>query len=271
LICNIHRYYPNESQEIDGKQHVTTVKIAEIHAKSTLSPSKIYDYVVNPYVGCQHGCTYCYARFMKRFTGHKEPWGDFVDVKINAPDLLRREIAHKKIGTVWLSGVCDPYQPLEKKYRLSRQCIEILAAHAWPVVIQTRASLVLRDIDLYRQAGHIEVGLSITTADDAVRRAFEPQAPPIAGRLKAVEALKRNGVRTYAMIAPILPGAENLIEALAGRVDYVIIDRMNYAHANRIYAKHGWRDKNTDEYFQTIGRRFAADCARLGVTCRPAY
>ena len=103
------------------------MKIKEIHSKSILSPSKIYDYVVNPYVGCQHACSYCYARFMKRFTGHKEPWGDFVDVKINAPDLLSKEIKKKRMGTVWVSGVCDPYQPLEAKYKLTRRCLEILA------------------------------------------------------------------------------------------------------------------------------------------------
>ena len=99
------------------------MQIKEIHAKSILSPSKVYDYVINPYVGCQHACSYCYARFMKRFTGHKEPWGEFVDVKINAPDLLSKEIKRKKVGSVWVSGVCDPYQPLEKKYALTRRMI----------------------------------------------------------------------------------------------------------------------------------------------------
>jgi DNA repair photolyase len=247
------------------------MKIREINSKSILSPSKIYDYVVNPYVGCQHGCTYCYARFMKRFTGHKEPWGDFVDVKVNAPDLLRREITRKKMGSVWMSGVCDPYQPLEKKYRLSRQCLDILIAHHWPVFIQTRSSLVLRDIDLFRRTAQIEVGLSITTADDAVRQAFEPDAPPIGERVQVLASLKENSIRTYAMIAPILPGAEELMGMLAGKVDYVIVDRMNYAHANKVYLKHGWRDKNTDEYFDMVGRRIAEDCVRLGIDCRSAY
>ena len=247
------------------------MKTREIHSKSILSPSRIYDYVVNPYVGCQHGCAYCYARFMKRFTGHKEPWGEFVDVKVNAPDLLRREITRKKIGSVWMSGVCDPYQPLEKKYRLSRQCLDILVTHHWPVFIQTRSPLVLRDLDLFRQAEQIDVGLSVTTADDGVRHAFEPHAPPIGGRVQALAALKQAGIRTYAMIAPILPGAEELVGMLAGKVDYVIVDRMNYAHANKIYLKHGWRDKNTDAYFDSVGRRIAEDCARLGMACRSAY
>ena len=81
--------------------------VKEVPAKSILSVSKVYDYVVNPYIGCQHGCSYCYARFMKRVTGHREPWGEFVDVKINAPQLLEVEINKKKAGRVWVSGVCD--------------------------------------------------------------------------------------------------------------------------------------------------------------------
>src|SRR5512138_999988 len=124
--------------------------INEVRVKGILSRSKVYDYVVNPYTGCQHGCSYCYARFMKKFTGHREPWGEFVDVKINAPDLLQKEIIKKKPGMVWVSGVCDPYQPLESRYRLTRRCLEVLALHRWPVIVQTRSPLVTRDLDLLR-------------------------------------------------------------------------------------------------------------------------
>ncbi len=245
--------------------------IKEIHSKSILSPSKIYVYVINPYVGCQHACSYCYARFMKRFTGHPEPWGDFADVKIDAPDLLAKEIKKKKMGTVWVSGVCDPYQPLERKYQLTRKCLEILAQNDWPVVIQTRSPLVVRDLDIFKKMKDIEVGLSITTASDEIRKIFEPKEPPIEERLKAVGLLYQNGIRTYVMIAPILPEAENLIDLLDGIIDYIIIDRMNYFHADRIYKKYGWQQKNTDEYFNAIGRKIAKDCMRLGIECRTVY
>ena len=247
------------------------MKIKEIHSKSILSSSKVYDYVVNPYVGCQNGCYYCYARFMKRFTGHREAWGDFVDVKTNAPDLLLIEIEKKQKGTVWMSGVCDPYQPLEAKYKLSRKCLEILVKKDWPVTIQTRSSLVLRDMDIFKRSNKIEVGLSITTSNDEIRKAFEPNAPSIMERLRSVESLHRNGIETFVMIAPILPEAESLIRILAGKVDYIIIDRMNYRHADRIYNKHGWREKNTSEYFDLIKNRMANDCAELGIDCRSAY
>src|SRR5512137_96935 len=93
--------------------------VKEIRSKTILSASKIQDYVINPYVGCQHGCRYCYARYIKKFTNHKEAWGDFVDIRINAPELLTVEIKKKKRGRVWVSGLCDPYQPLEKKYQVT--------------------------------------------------------------------------------------------------------------------------------------------------------
>ena len=224
-----------------------TLIVKEVLAKTILSPSRIYPWVINPYTGCQHGCSYCYARFMKRVTGHREPWGGFVDVKINAPDLLRVEIQKKKRGRVWVSGVCDPYQPLEAQYRLTRQCLEILVRHEWPVIIQTRSPLVLRDMDIIRDARDVEVGLSVTTADDSIRKLFEPDAPPIPDRIQALEELHNAGIRTYAMIAPVLPGAEGLAGLLKGKIDYVLIDRMNYHYADRVYRKYGLEDKLTDE------------------------
>ena len=126
------------------------IKISEIKAKSILSKSQVYDYALNPYVGCQHACVYCYAKFMKRFTGHKDRWGEFVDVKINAPELLAYELKRKRTGRVWISGVCDPYQPLEKRYTITKRCLEILVDSGWPFTVQTKSVLVLRDIGLNR-------------------------------------------------------------------------------------------------------------------------
>jgi len=233
-----------------------TLIVKEVLAKSILSPSKIYPWVINPYTGCQHGCSYCYARFMKRVTGHREPWGGFVDVKINAADLLRVEITKKKRGRVWVSGVCDPYQPLEAQYRLTRHCLEILARHAWPVIIQTRSPLVLRDMDIIRDAQDFEVGLSVTTADDRIRKLFEPDAPPIPDRIQALEELHNAGIRTYAMIAPVLPGAEGLAALLKGKIDYVLVDRMNYHYADWVYRKYGLADTLTDDFFSRVRQEF---------------
>ncbi len=232
--------------------------LKEVQAKSILSLSKVYDYVVNPYTGCQHACSYCYARFMKRVTGHREPWGDFVDIKINAADLLRVEIKKKKRGRVWVSGVCDPYQPLERKYQLTRQCLEILARNSWPVTIQTRSPLVLRDIDIIANAQDFEVGLSVTTADDSIRKLFEPKAPSINERIRTLDELHQAGIRTYAMIAPMLPGAEGLAELLKGKIDYLLTDRMNYHYADWVYRKHGLEDKLTDDFFFRTRKKVTA-------------
>jgi len=247
------------------------MNVNEIRSKTILSVSKIYDYVINPYVGCQHGCTYCYARFMKRFSGHLEPWGLFADVKINAPELLRKEITKKKRGRVWMSGLCDPYQPLELKYELTRKCLEILAANEWPVTIQTRSPLVLRDLDILKGAKNLEAGLTITTADDKVRRLFEPYATSVEDRLDTLEELHLSGIRTYAMIAPILPGAEDLAEALAGKVDHIIIDRMNYHYADWIYRKNKMDNALSDEYFRKVSTRITDVCKKSGITCEVVY
>jgi DNA repair photolyase len=245
--------------------------IKEIQAKSILSTSKVYDYVINPYIGCQHGCSYCYARFMKRFSGHKEPWGQFVDVKVSAPDLLRVEINKKKQGRVWISGVCDPYQPLERKYGLTRRCLEILAQNDWPVIVQTRSPLVLRDLDILKAGRDFEVGLTITTADDSIRKLFEPAAPSIADRIGALDELHRAGIRTHAMIAPILPGSPGLAKLLKGKVTHVIVDRMNYNHANWAYRKYGLEDKLADDFFQQTGQELASTFRESGISCRVVF
>ena len=139
------------------------------------------------------------------------------------------------------------------------------------MIIQTRSPLVLRDLDIFKKAEDLEVGLSITSANDKVRRIFEPKAPAIQERLRSIELLHQNGITTYVMIAPILPGAENLVRNLVGKVNYIIIDRMNYRHANWIYDRHGWNDKNTDDYYNIIGRKIADDCREQGIECRSVY
>jgi len=245
--------------------------IRETQAKAILSVSKIFDYALNPYTGCEHACSYCYARFMRRFSGHREPWGDFVDVKLNAPDLLAVEIGRKRRGSVWVSGVCDPYQPLEERYRLTRDCLKILVRCQWPVRIQTRSPLVLRDVDVLREGRDLEVGLSVTTADDSVRRLFEPRAPTIEERLRALAELHDAGVRTFAMIAPMLPGAESLAALLEGKVDHVLVDRMNYNYGDWVYRKHGLSDCRADGFFEMAAAELSSGLADRGIPCRVVF
>ncbi len=241
--------------------------VREITARSVLSRSKVYKYTINPYTGCQHACTYCYARFMKRFTAHKEPWGQFVDVKINAPDLLLREVKRKPAGRVWISGVCDPYQPIERKYKLTRKCLEILIQHDWPITIQTRSALVLRDLELLRRSPDVEVGITVTTADDKIRRLFEPHASPIKERIGVLGELRLAGIRTFVMIAPMLPGAEALVNILDGKVDYVLIDRMNYHYADWVYRKYQLESPSLSLKSQELCSGFE----KRGISCRVLF
>jgi DNA repair photolyase len=208
--------------------------IKEVTAKSVLTASGIpgVDYCINPYVGCRHACRYCYASFMKRFTGHDEPWGSFVDVKINAAEVLDKQLRRvKKTGSIIISSVTDAYQPAEARYGITRQCLKALAEseNALSVSILTKSPLVLRDLDILKTLAGAEVGLSVTTDDDSIRAAFEPGAPSIGLRIKALATLRENGIKTYAFIGPVLPmDPVKLARAIAPHVSSVIIDAMNY-------------------------------------------
>jgi len=245
--------------------------VKEVYAKSVLSKSKVCDYTVNPYVGCEHGCTYCYARFMRRFSGHKEAWGEFVDVKVNAASLLKTEVENKKAGRVWISGVCDPYQPLEKKYELTKRCLEILLKHDWPVTVQTKSPLVLRDKKVLEKFSAMEVGFTVATADEGLRQIFENRSPSIGERISALEELHLIGIKTFAMVAPILPKAEGLAEQLRGKVDYVLIDKMNYHYADWIYRKYNLDFAITGAFFAQKKMELAKLFEKNEISCQVLF
>jgi DNA repair photolyase len=182
------------------------MKVREIKVKSILGKSSIGDYCINPYVGCMISCIYCYADYYtRRFSNHKEEWGEFVDVKINAPEVLLKEIGKKKKGIVYISSLTDAYQPLEAKYKITRKILEILARYDWPVVIQTKSSLVLRDLDVLKKFSHIKVGFTIVSLDESESRKLEKFAQPPKERVKAFKILKENGIKTFVFIGPIMP------------------------------------------------------------------
>lgn len=183
------------------------IKVKEKLCRSILSKSKIADLSLNPYVGCQHACCWCYARYMARYTGHKnEKWGSFVDAKINAPEVLIKDIRRlKDKPTIFLSSVCDPYQPIEAKYKLTRQCLEILSQFDFPVGILTQSKLVTRDIDLFKKFKDIEVGMSFITMDEKAARIFQPLAALPKEKVKALKTLHQAGIKTYIHLGPILP------------------------------------------------------------------
>jgi DNA repair photolyase len=245
------------------------MKVKEIFAKTILTKTAIssFDYCINPYVGCGHGCRYCYASFMKRFTGHLEPWGEFIDIKVNAPYLLRKQLMRVKRGIVALSTVTDPYQPIEKKYQLTRKCLEALLETQFSVNLLTRSSLCLRDMDLFKQFKNIEVGLSITTHDERIRKMFEPNSPSIQSRVNTLRTLRQEKIQTYAFLGPMLPlDPKAMVAMLDGLVDEVLIDRMNYPNKVKAIYRQAKLEKYLEEnYFHLVGMELKERFEKKGV------
>jgi DNA repair photolyase len=177
------------------------------------SPDVGFGFSLNPYRGCEHGCSYCYARPTHEYLGFSAGL-DFetrIVVKEDAPALLRHELSSAKWTpqVLGLSGVTDPYQPIERRLRLTRRCLEVLVEFRNPVVVVTKNHLVTRDADLLGDlAGHgaAAVFLSITTLDGDLARVLEPRASQPAGRLAALTELHRAGVPAGVLMAPVIPG-----------------------------------------------------------------
>lgn len=258
-----------------------------IETKTALSKSRIpgIDYTINPYFGCEFGCLYCYADFMSRFSHMRKEfpenckWGEFVGVKINIAEKLKAEILKIESGTSLFSGekktkpnihmsiVTDPYQPVEKRFKLTRKCLEILLEFQYSTVILTRSPLVLRDIELLANFESVEVGLSITTDDDKIRKIFEPKAPSIISRIKTLEKLKKNNIKTFAFIGPILPmDTVNLARQINGLVDYILIDKMNYIwKTEKRYRLNSLDFAIRDEYFDTVAEELSKEFSSKGI------
>lgn len=185
------------------------------------------DYALNPYGGCEHGCIYCYA------PGHtRSPLSDWrvVRVKRNIADRLSRELPYAE-GCIGIGTVTDPYQAAERRFRLTRECLEILHARERRIHIHTKSDLVLRDIDLLADMDAV-VGVTITTTDDRISKMTEPGAPLPSERLKTVGELVSAGVKTYVLVAPVMSTLENreyeLADALASTgVKCVFADNLN--------------------------------------------
>ena len=211
-------------------------RVREVDCKSVLNKSGLADYAVNCYAGCEHGCYYCYARFATRFSHPGEPWGSFVDVKVNAPQILAREVKRRRVGRVFISSVCDGWQPREARYGLTRQCLETLLHYRFPVSILTKNALAERDLDILASSkNEVEFGVTITTLDEGLRQLVEPGSSPSTERLNLLQEARRLGIRTYAFLGPLMPGLSDNEESLTqllkavkdAGVDYFYVDRLN--------------------------------------------
>lgn len=214
------------------------MKIKEKKVKSIITKSNLpdADFVLNPYIGCQHACIYCYADFMKRFTGHNmDEWGSFVDVKINSSETINSK-SIKENSVILIGSVTDPYQSLESKYRITRKCLKRLLEFQPRLEILTKSPLVLRDIDLLKQFKDLRIGISVGILNEKLSKKLEPYAPPPKRRLEALKKLHEEGIKTYLFISPIFPEISDFKELLrlsAGYVDEVLFENLNIRANNK--------------------------------------
>lgn len=208
------------------------MKIKEIKAKSIIVKSNLpdADFVINPYVGCTHGCKYCYARFMRRFTGHTEPWGSFVDIKINSPDLIPKNTNRYKEKSITISSVTDPYQPIERKYKITRKILERLIPLQPNLGLITKSDLVVRDIDLFKQFKNCMVALSFSITDEKLRKQAELLSSPAKQKIYALKELHKEKIPTTLFISPIFPQItdwEKIINQTQSFVDEYWFENLN--------------------------------------------
>ena len=198
----------------------------QVNGVVTASNLPVCDYSVNPYVGCGHACKYCYACFMKRFTGHAEPWGEFVDIKYWKPISRPEKYAGKEL---FIGSVTDPYQPCEEIYGRTRALLEQLQGSGAKISIATKSDLVLRDLDLIKSFPGARVSWSIDTLDEQFRADMD-SAVSIERRFAAMEAFHAAGVRTTCFISPIFPGitdCEAIIKRAKGICNLIWLENLN--------------------------------------------
>jgi len=289
-----------------------TTEVQEVPARRILarndSPDIGFDRSINPYRGCEHGCIYCFARPTHAFLG-LSPGLDFetkLFAKTNAAQALERELAEPgyEVSTIAIGTNTDPYQPIERRYRIMRRILEVLSATNHPVGIVTKSALVLRDLDILTsmaKRGLVKVALSVTTLDRGLARAMEPRASTPDKRIETLAKLVDAGVPTSVMVAPVIPGLtdmemERILERAASvgikNAGYVLLrlpleigdlftewlqancpDRakrvlslMRSTRGGKLYdAKWGERMVGDGPYAWMIGRRFEMAAERLGM------
>lgn len=202
--------------------------IKEIKTNDYVSKSKlpVSDFVINPYVGCPHACKYCYASFMKRFTGHKEDWGTFVDIKNTGKKIKVQKLIGKNI---FLSSVTDCYNQLEEKYQKTRSILKQLIDVDCNINISTKSKLIIRDLDILTKLKHVTVAMSINTTDENFKNDMD-QASSIKERFETLKILHENGIETILFMSPIFPYItdwKNIIEVSKDYIDEYWFENLN--------------------------------------------
>ncbi|NEP39428.1 MAG: radical SAM protein [Okeania sp. SIO2G4] len=253
------------------------------NAKSILNKAsgfiKAYDFTLNPYRGCQYGCSYCYAAAFSPNEKMRDEWGKWVLIKENAAEVLEKELLKwenknpSKAPSIYMSSVTDPYQPIESKTQLTRRLLEVMLEYRPILVIQTRSPMITRDIDILQRFKHLRINMSIPTGSEKIRKDFEPQTPSIRARLNAMKKIKTtiNDLTGYLpklsiTITPLLPTLpeeqENFIRQL-NFVDRVVIQEFHASHKRSLIAstreeaidmkkKYSWWYNNENKNYQSF-------------------
>jgi len=258
-------------------------EVKEITVSNLIGKSNILDYTINPYGGCGIGCIYCYARYVGKVYGKRlNEWGRYVYPKVNAPLLASREAKRVREGSIYISSLTDPYQPLEAKYKITRKILEALLRYKdkLTLVIQTKSTLVLRDIDLIEKFERVKVGFTIV-CDDEWSKLIEPKASSPTARIEALKILKERGISTYAFIGPILPLITDPFEILANvrsHVDEAYFDKLNLRpgvwrslmpllRAKGLEKTYRRIMFGRDNFYEKMRKRIFDYCSSVGVEC----
>ncbi|MEM1604392.1 MAG: radical SAM protein [Zestosphaera sp.] len=264
------------------------VKYVFIRASSALSKSGLPDlnYALNPYAGCYHKCSYCYARSYCRFEEPRTRWGDVIYVKRNVVELLKSEVRRFRPGSVGISTITDPYQPIEALTRLVRESLKVLLSAGFKVVVQTKSPLVLRDLDILTSFSElVEVGFTITSVDDSVLRGVEVRAPPPKARIRALARVRDSGVRTWVFYGPLIPGLNDDLSTIEGVVGVaretgstLYYDWLRYKEELRsFFSSLGLspekyvRSRDFVAWRRSVEERLVRVCRERGVECVPAF
>jgi len=264
------------------------LQVQEIRCKHLLhrSSASFAEFTLNPYIGCGFGCSYCYVPILRAKRGQEgvDTWGSWVQVKVNAPDVVRREMLDvPRDAHILIGSATDAWQPIEKRYRVSRGVLYELGFYPNSVTILTRSPLLIRDIDLLKRFEQVSVHLSVPTVDDQVRRLFEPHAPAVAGRLELTRRLRKAGIRTTWAWCPFLPGVENTPEQIrqyvqtaaqvgvreiwVGRINYWGFLEERYKALLRRYRGQTGRTPRLLRREET-DQLVREECAKAGIICR---
>jgi len=264
------------------------VVVRETICKTILNRTSLGDYSLNCYTGCAHGCAYCYARFMQRFHPHDEPWGQFVDIKVNAVEVLYRQLRRAEPGEVFVSSACDGWQPIEASCQLTRRCCELLLQRGFRVHVLTKSTLVVRDLEVF--AGHPAcIGVTVTTLDEGLRELWEPGASPVQDRFAVLQQARQAGIETSIMFGPLLPALSDdpasiermLARAAELQIERIWVDALNprprvwpsvarllqrhFPHLVEPYRRLLFEARTREPYLGGLGHRVHQAAERLGL------